>query len=350
MTEEMKDQNKPDDGQHPAGEEPQVFSVKKDINGYKLNRRGFITTAAVTATTAALGVAISSQTDNRQPVDEVKPGTIEQLALEIEVTGMTILPAAATFERVWKITNKSAYACRDAVIRLFAKENPAHTAVFQIPEIPPGENKEVAINMAVPKTAGEYQYNWQIEMGTQAAALNEFSLVVTDFALAESIHPYENAMNQIYTIDNPDGIAQFTQIHFTEIHTEPGFDYVKVESPNGTVINSYTGDMLDVWSGLVAGSRVIVHLSTDDSVTRWGFAVDQLRSVEVSKTYLPIIFNAPTPTPIPTPTSFVICSCNTVELCTCNLVCVCEAVCSCDGYCSCDSYCTCNTVHYWYPN
>ena len=49
------------------------------------------------------------------------------------------------------------------------------------------------------------------------------------------------------------------------------------------------------------------------------------------------------------------CSCNAVNICTCNMVCTCESVCtclsvctcntqcSCVGHCSCDQVCTCNS-------
>lgn len=44
------------------------------------------------------------------------------------------------------------------------------------------------------------------------------------------------------------------------------------------------------------------------------------------------------------------CSCNTVQVCTCNTVCTCQAVstysgitCSCNPHCNCEGHCTCNT-------
>jgi hypothetical protein len=305
VSEEMKDQKKPDDSQNADGEEPQIFDVKKDINGHKLNRRHFITITAVTATTAALGLAISDQTDKHPDTEVINPGKREQLALEVEVTGMTVLPAATIFEKIWKITNKSAYGCHEAILRLFAKEKPANAQVFYIPLIPPGDKTEVAIRMAVPETAGKYLYNWQIEMGEQVA-LHEFPLIVTDFALAESPHPYDNNMNVEYPIDNPDSNAVFTRIHFSEIHVEDGNDFITVETPDGTIIDTYTGDLLDVWSSAIPGHSVIVRLLSDDSETFWGFAVDQLQSVEGIQIYLPMIFNEPA--------------------------------------------CACDTVHYWYPN
>jgi hypothetical protein len=307
MSEEVKDQNKPDDSQNLPDEEPQVFSVAKDINGYKLNRRRFITTAAVTATTAALGIAIRGQTDDHPDAEVVKPGNSEQLTMNVEVIGMTVLPAAANFEKIWKITNTSAHACSDAILRLFAKGKPANAQIFHIPLIPPGEKTEVVIHMVAPEIAGEYLYNWQIEMNEQVAK-NEFPLIVTDFALAESPHPYNNNMDQEYPIDNPDVNAVFTRIHFNEIHVEDGVDSITVKTPNGNIIDTYTGDLLDVWSSVIPGRRVIIRLYSNDSVTSWGFAVDQLQSVEGTQIYFPIILNEAA---IP---------------------------------------CACDTVHYWYPN
>ncbi|MDR1664047.1 MAG: hypothetical protein LBR83_03885 [Clostridiales bacterium] len=38
------------------------------------------------------------------------------------------------------------------------------------------------------------------------------------------------------------------------------------------------------------------------------------------------------------------CSCNTVNVCTCNTVCTCEGVCTCEAVCSCVGHCSCNQV------
>ena len=102
-----------------------------------------------------------------------------------------------------------------------------------------------------------------------------------------------------------------------------------------------------MWSVRVPGQTVQLQLVTDDAENFWGFAVDAVQSYSdpYYHLFLPLIVK-----PAPTPTSFVVCACNTVEVCTCNLVCTCDTVCSCVSYCSCNtvcscvSYCSCNTV------
>lgn len=38
------------------------------------------------------------------------------------------------------------------------------------------------------------------------------------------------------------------------------------------------------------------------------------------------------------------CSCNSVNICSCNTVCTCEGVCTCESVCSCVGHCSCNQV------
>jgi hypothetical protein len=146
--------------------------------------------------------------------------------------------------------------------------------------------------------------------------------------LAESPHPYENNMDQIWVVDNPDTSAQATRVHFSRVELERNYDYIILKDGTGYEYQRITGTYSEgLWSNAVPGRTVMVHLKTDHSITKWGFCLNR-----VETTALP-----PTPTPTRTP-------------CSCHGQCTCVGHCSCHGQCTCVGYhCTCVPVHYWYP-
>jgi len=98
--------------------------------------------------------------------------------------------------------------------------------------------------------------------------------------LAESPHPYADNYNNTWTLTNPDTNATSTRIHFSRLETESGWDYVYVRDGNNNQINSFTGNYSSgVWSGTVPGRTVKVQLTSDGSVTAWGFCVDRIETV-----------------------------------------------------------------------
>jgi hypothetical protein len=337
-------------------EKPEIFSVKKGEEGFSYSRRDFLVTAAAgTAAIAAIGAGIDALTPDGKPAGSAAGDESKAVKLEVEALGMIVLPLARGIEHAWKISNQGQNPSPQAVLRLTAAHELQQD--FTVPALAPGQSVEVPVSLAAPGTAGEYRYQWQLRLGDSDARLNEFIVKVTDVTLAESQHPYLNSTDQTWTINNPDPGAVSSYIHFTRVETEASFDYIYIMDGPGTVIQTLNGNYPNgLWSNKVNGAVVKVRLTTDSSMTYWGFQVDAIITSFIF-TYLPMIRRAP-----PTPTSYVVCSCNTVDVCVCNLVCVCEAVCSCDGYCSCDTVCscdgdcscnqvcTCDSVHYWYPN
>ena len=339
-------------------EKPEIFSVKKGEKGFSYNRRDFLVTAAAgTAAIAAIGAGIDALTPDGKPAGSAVGDESQAVKLEVEALGMIVLPLMRGIEHAWKITNQGQNPSPKAVLRLTAAHEAQLQQDFAVPALAPGQSFEVPVSLAAPGEAGEYRYGWQLRLGDSEAKLNAFIVKVTDDTLAESAHPYLNNTDQTWTITNPNGGAISSYIHFSRIETESNFDTIEVMDGSNNIIQTFMGTYSNgLWSQRVNGAVVKVQLKTDSSVTYWGFLVDAITTT-FTFTYLPMIRRAP-----PTPTSYVVCTCNTVDVCVCNLVCVCEAVCSCDGYCSCNTVCscdgdcscnqvcTCNSVHYWYPN
>ena len=98
--------------------------------------------------------------------------------------------------------------------------------------------------------------------------------------LAESPHPYPNNYNHTWTLTNPDPNAASTRIHFSRLETESGWDYIYIRDGNNNQIYRYSGHYSSGgWTGAVPGRTVKVQLTTDGSVTRWGFCVDRIETV-----------------------------------------------------------------------
>ena len=112
-----------------------------------------------------------------------------------------------------------------------------------------------------------------------AEALIIFSSPKSSSCLAESPHPYANNYNNTWTLTNPNSSATATRIHFSRIETETNYDYVYVRDASGNQISRFDGNRSDTWSATVPGRTVKVQLTSDGSVTAWGFCVDRIESV-----------------------------------------------------------------------
>ena len=362
MTEKDKGQNEE--------EKPEIYAVKKEGHEFTYSRRDFLITAAAGASAIALigaGINILKSEDSAEKSGKL--GSAKMVKLEVSALGSLVIPLASEIERIWRIENRGELICPKSVLQLALKEDPKIQLAIDVPEIAPGKMIEIPVNLALPKQIGNYIYQWQLKIGDGAARLNEFHLALTGDAIAESLHPYLPDFDQTFTITNPDKAAVSTLIHFARLEVEDTFDEVTVRDGAGNVIQVLTGSFpAGVWANKVNGNVVKIQLTSDSSIEKWGFRVDEVYT-SLFFNYLPIVSVA-----APTPTSYVVCSCNTVDVCTCNLVCVCEAVCTCDGDCSCNQVCTCEAVcscdgncscnqvctceavcscdgdHYWYPN
>jgi len=122
--------------------------------------------------------------------------------------------------------------------------------------------------------------------------------------LVESPHPYPDNYDNTWTLINPDTNAASTRIYFSRLETESGYDYVYVQDANNNQINRFTGNYSSgVWSDPVPGRTVKVQLTSDGSVTAWGFCVDRIETISTGGTNTPTPTATATRTPTATPTA-----------------------------------------------
>ena len=99
----------------------------------------------------------------------------------------------------------------------------------------------------------------------------------------ESRHRYRN--NSVYTHTYTYPGASQVAIHFDRIDTEANYDFLRIKDGSGNVLWTVSGrnvvrngtgsafDRTDGWA-IVSGDTITVELTTDYSVTKWGYRTD----------------------------------------------------------------------------
>ena len=122
-------------------------------------------------------------------------------------------------------------------------------------------------------SAGSVTANWQIISNPQWYG---------DSLSRSTPHPYGN--NRTYDFTYSHAGAQSVAVHFNRLDTESGYDFVRVYDGNGNLVYQESGNKINSGSGsafgrsdgwcIVTGSSMTVRLTTDGSVTDWGYQAD----------------------------------------------------------------------------
>ncbi len=100
----------------------------------------------------------------------------------------------------------------------------------------------------------------------------------------QSEHPYNINQWQVWTINGPPN-AERMRVHFQQIQTEGGFDWVYVMDGNDNAVIGYTGPgendfYTDVWSPWVNGNVIKIAFSSDEGGGwYWGFLADKYQAI-----------------------------------------------------------------------
>ena len=95
--------------------------------------------------------------------------------------------------------------------------------------------------------------------------------------IVESAHPYANNVTQNFVVNRPAGASRFN-VHFTRIETEAQYDFVTVLDANGAVVSRFDGTLADVTTPAILTATATIRLTSDASVTGFGFVVDRLNA------------------------------------------------------------------------
>ena len=279
----MTEETKREEG---TEEEPQVYSVKKGLTGWKSSRREFLT-AAATVAAAAIAAAMPKMHKSREVTSEIIEDSEGSITLAMAMLAMMAVRSAQSFAQVWRFTNNSNTAWWKGA-RLYLVDDGQMQAPVSVPvpDIAPGETVAIQVEMAAPAEPGTY--SWHLQFADNIAPVASGPLIVLSECIVESPHPYENDMSQTWTVTNPDENAHSTRVHFSKVDVEPG-DYIILKDSTGKEYRRITGSYpMGLWSKPVPGRVIQVQLVTGPSGTRWGFCLDQVETVRL--VYLPLVF------------------------------------------------------------
>ncbi len=97
-------------------------------------------------------------------------------------------------------------------------------------------------------------------------------IILTDYVILESSHPYSDSMDQTYTATIPE--ATKIRVEFSaDVSLESDYDYIYITDALGNQVgdSSYTGTTLANQIFTIDGNVVNIRLTTDGSVTEYGF-------------------------------------------------------------------------------
>ena len=109
--------------------------------------------------------------------------------------------------------------------------------------------------------------------GIPVLSLEEESRVIE--VVIESPHPYPDNYDNTWSFEKPD--AKTMSVHFVDICTEKYFDYIYLYDKNNQEIAKYEGTHNDLWSQQINGNIVKIRLTSDGSITKYGFKIDKIK-------------------------------------------------------------------------
>ncbi len=110
------------------------------------------------------------------------------------------------------------------------------------------------------------------------------TVTVTEWTELESSHDYYSQSEQTWIYNATDSNAEYIRVTFDEATCfEEGYDYLHIYDSTDTLCASYTGTTLAGQTITVTGNVLKLVLTSDESVTFWGFKVTDLKEVYSQK-------------------------------------------------------------------
>ncbi len=109
-------------------------------------------------------------------------------------------------------------------------------------------------------------------------------VITNQYLDLESEHPYHNSSQMTWVYSQP-SVSEINLTFSEETELESGYDYVEIYDSDFNLIKSYTGMSLAGETVKILGNKAILRLSTDSSVTKWGFKVVDCSLVCTQHTY-----------------------------------------------------------------
>jgi thermitase len=95
-----------------------------------------------------------------------------------------------------------------------------------------------------------------------------------EFVQISSLHPYSNGANDILKISRPG--AKRIAFHFSRFETETNFDFLEILNGGAKIFDRLSGFHNDELSEIIEGDTILLHFTSDKSVNKYGFDIDQI--------------------------------------------------------------------------
>ncbi|MHB9036034.1 MAG: S8 family serine peptidase [Armatimonadota bacterium] len=93
----------------------------------------------------------------------------------------------------------------------------------------------------------------------------------------QSPHPYPSNYENTWQIDASANTTRL-RLHFSQLTTEPAWDFVYVMDGKDEIVEIYTADYTDLWTPWINGSVARVMLTSDSGNEDYGFKIDKYES------------------------------------------------------------------------
>ncbi len=95
-----------------------------------------------------------------------------------------------------------------------------------------------------------------------------------EFVQISSLHPYSNGANDSIKISRPG--AKRIALHFARFETETNFDFLEIQNGAAKIFDRLSGYHNDELSDIIEGDTILFHFTSDKSVNKYGFDIDQI--------------------------------------------------------------------------
>jgi hypothetical protein len=327
-------------------EEPQVYAVKKEIDGWRFDRRAFLTVAG-TAAAAAAAASLAGCDLGGEQVAVVQTVVVTNTPEPPSAASVTATPDSTV-----TLAPTSTLAPTDTpppTDTSTPTSTPTHTPT-PTPAAPRAQFiKDVTIpDGTVMKPNTPFTKTWRFKNVGSVAWGEGVRLV---FVPGEQKGFPSKQMQAVDAVAVPDvAPGQTVDVSVDLVSPEQmgqHRSYWRLQLPNGEWLeNIHYADIF-----------VAVQKPVEEAFKPGEEGISY--KVKVGEQW--VTWTQPCGSPIP-PGAVCICNCVAVPTCSCVGHCSCDTVCSCVGHCgcdqvcSCDEVCTCDTIcscvghHYWYPN
>jgi len=103
------------------------------------------------------------------------------------------------------------------------------------------------------------------------------------YILENSPHPYSNENDTTWII-NYTGFVNIS-VHFVNISTEDGWDFVIIYNGQNKTIATYSGTITNFWTPHSEGDTIYVRLVSDENIPGYGFYIDQVINGTTNTSY-----------------------------------------------------------------